>query len=228
VHVERTGERCPECVGGRRGWPRTSASTAYETACDPRLNREAGFGAGVHLREMLEGTLAGRFTQAVRTSPLAGRDLLATIHLDERQPTSRHACRSSSSRRSHSVTSHARCASEHSPSPTDARRATRTRGACLRVRRCPRTLAYSSVPVEQLALVRSTSNPLRTKREPTRPLASRAWPLRRTWCHGSQVDVPGRPSSNGLRLRRRGPSNSCAVVPPRDDHAASFRQQWRS
>jgi 3-deoxy-7-phosphoheptulonate synthase len=38
VHFEMTGEDVTECIGGAAGITEADLDTAYETACDPRLN----------------------------------------------------------------------------------------------------------------------------------------------------------------------------------------------
>ncbi len=40
LHVELTGDDVTECVGGTNGFGEDGLGVRYETACDPRLNRE--------------------------------------------------------------------------------------------------------------------------------------------------------------------------------------------
>ena len=40
LHVELTGDDVTECVGGTEGVAEADLADRYETACDPRLNRE--------------------------------------------------------------------------------------------------------------------------------------------------------------------------------------------
>src|SRR6478736_6748615 len=40
IHVELTGDDVTECVGGTAGLEESRLGERYETACDPRLNRE--------------------------------------------------------------------------------------------------------------------------------------------------------------------------------------------
>jgi len=40
IHIELTGDDVTECVGGTQGVEETNLGQRYETACDPRLNRE--------------------------------------------------------------------------------------------------------------------------------------------------------------------------------------------
>jgi 3-deoxy-7-phosphoheptulonate synthase len=40
IHIELTGDDVTECVGGTGGVLEADVGNRYETACDPRLNRE--------------------------------------------------------------------------------------------------------------------------------------------------------------------------------------------
>ncbi|MGW8882754.1 3-deoxy-7-phosphoheptulonate synthase, partial [Streptomyces mirabilis] len=40
IHLEMTGEDVTECVGGLAGIGHDDLASRYESACDPRLNRE--------------------------------------------------------------------------------------------------------------------------------------------------------------------------------------------
>ncbi len=54
LHVELTGDDVTECVGGTEGVAETDLGFRYETACDPRLNREQS----LELAFMVAGMLA--------------------------------------------------------------------------------------------------------------------------------------------------------------------------
>ena len=56
IHVELTGDDVTECVGGRRGLDESRLGERYETACDPRLNREQA----LELAFLVAGMLADR------------------------------------------------------------------------------------------------------------------------------------------------------------------------
>ena len=53
IHVELTGEDVTECVGGSAGLLESQLGDRYETACDPRLNREQALELSFIVAEML-------------------------------------------------------------------------------------------------------------------------------------------------------------------------------
>jgi 3-deoxy-7-phosphoheptulonate synthase len=53
VHVELTGDDVTECVGGSAGLAESQLGDRYETACDPRLNREQALELAFLVAEML-------------------------------------------------------------------------------------------------------------------------------------------------------------------------------
>jgi 3-deoxy-7-phosphoheptulonate synthase len=53
IHVELTGDDVTECVGGSAGLDESQLGTRYETACDPRLNREQALELAFLVAEML-------------------------------------------------------------------------------------------------------------------------------------------------------------------------------
>jgi len=53
LHVELTGDDVTECVGGTQGVAETDLADRYETACDPRLNREQSLELAFMAAEML-------------------------------------------------------------------------------------------------------------------------------------------------------------------------------
>ncbi len=53
LHVELTGDDVTECVGGTEGVAEDSLGDRYETACDPRLNREQSLELAFTVAEML-------------------------------------------------------------------------------------------------------------------------------------------------------------------------------
>jgi len=53
IHVELTGEDVTECVGGSAGLLESQLGDRYETACDPRLNREQALELSFLVAEML-------------------------------------------------------------------------------------------------------------------------------------------------------------------------------
>jgi 3-deoxy-7-phosphoheptulonate synthase len=53
LHVELTGDDVTECVGGTEGVAETDLGFRYETACDPRLNREQSLELAFMVAEML-------------------------------------------------------------------------------------------------------------------------------------------------------------------------------
>lgn len=55
LHVELTGDDVTECVGGTAGVAEDALGDRYETACDPRLNREQSLELAFVVAEMLAG-----------------------------------------------------------------------------------------------------------------------------------------------------------------------------
>ncbi len=55
LHVELTGDDVTECVGGTEGVAEDGLGERYETACDPRLNREQSLELAFTVAEMLSG-----------------------------------------------------------------------------------------------------------------------------------------------------------------------------
>jgi 3-deoxy-7-phosphoheptulonate synthase len=53
LHIELTGDDVTECVGGVSGLSEEDLSDRYETACDPRLNREQSLELAFHVADML-------------------------------------------------------------------------------------------------------------------------------------------------------------------------------
>lgn len=53
IHVELTGDDVTECVGGSGGVPEDGLGLRYETACDPRLNREQSLELSFLVADML-------------------------------------------------------------------------------------------------------------------------------------------------------------------------------
>jgi len=53
IHIELTGDDVTECVGGTSGVVETDLHERYETACDPRLNREQSLELAFLVAEML-------------------------------------------------------------------------------------------------------------------------------------------------------------------------------
>jgi 3-deoxy-7-phosphoheptulonate synthase len=53
VHIELTGERVTECLGGASGLTESDLHHRYETACDPRLNNEQSLELAFCLAELL-------------------------------------------------------------------------------------------------------------------------------------------------------------------------------
>ena len=49
--IEATGET--ECIGGTEGITEAEVGDRYETACDPRLNREQSLELAFHVADML-------------------------------------------------------------------------------------------------------------------------------------------------------------------------------
>lgn len=55
LHVELTGDDVTECVGGTAGVAEADLGDRYETACDPRLNRQQSLELAFTVAEMLSG-----------------------------------------------------------------------------------------------------------------------------------------------------------------------------
>ena len=55
LHVELTGDDVTECVGGTEGVAEADLGDRYETACDPRLNREQSLELAFTVAQMLSG-----------------------------------------------------------------------------------------------------------------------------------------------------------------------------
>jgi len=53
IHIELTGDDVTECVGGTGGVLETDLGARYETACDPRLNREQSLELAFLVADML-------------------------------------------------------------------------------------------------------------------------------------------------------------------------------
>lgn len=53
IHIELTGDDVTECIGGSVGIEESHLSQRYETACDPRLNREQSLELAFLVAEML-------------------------------------------------------------------------------------------------------------------------------------------------------------------------------
>jgi 3-deoxy-7-phosphoheptulonate synthase len=53
IHIELTGDDVTECVGGTAGVEDADLSQRYETACDPRLNREQSLELAFMVADML-------------------------------------------------------------------------------------------------------------------------------------------------------------------------------
>lgn len=53
MHIELTGDDVTECVGGTEGITEAEVGSRYETACDPRLNREQSLELAFHVADML-------------------------------------------------------------------------------------------------------------------------------------------------------------------------------
>lgn len=60
VHVELTGEDVTECVGGTHDLAEADLAHRYETACDPRLNRNQSLELAFMVAERLRTGLQGR------------------------------------------------------------------------------------------------------------------------------------------------------------------------
>jgi len=59
IHVELTGDDVTECVGGSAGMEESRLGERYETACDPRLNREQALELAFLVAQMLADRGAG-------------------------------------------------------------------------------------------------------------------------------------------------------------------------
>ena len=53
IHVELTGDDVTECVGGTEGVAEDGLGERYETACDPRLNRQQALELAFVVSDML-------------------------------------------------------------------------------------------------------------------------------------------------------------------------------
>ena len=53
LHIELTGDDVTECIGGVSGLSEHDLADRYETACDPRLNREQSLELAFHVADML-------------------------------------------------------------------------------------------------------------------------------------------------------------------------------
>ncbi|MDQ1246545.1 MAG: 3-deoxy-7-phosphoheptulonate synthase, partial [Actinomycetota bacterium] len=53
LHIELTGDDVTECIGGTDGPQESTLNDRYETACDPRLNREQSLELAFDVAEML-------------------------------------------------------------------------------------------------------------------------------------------------------------------------------
>ncbi len=60
IHVELTGDDVTECVGGSAGLEESQLGERYETACDPRLNREQALELAFVVAEMLKTAATAR------------------------------------------------------------------------------------------------------------------------------------------------------------------------
>jgi 3-deoxy-7-phosphoheptulonate synthase len=58
IHLELTGENVTECIGGAQGISETDLVGRYETACDPRLNRQQSLELALLIAEMLRDCLS--------------------------------------------------------------------------------------------------------------------------------------------------------------------------
>ena len=54
LHIELTGDDVTECIGGTEGPQESTLNDRYETACDPRLNREQSLELAFDVAEMLQ------------------------------------------------------------------------------------------------------------------------------------------------------------------------------
>jgi 3-deoxy-7-phosphoheptulonate synthase len=53
LHIELTGDDVTECLGGVSNLQEADLDSRYETACDPRLNREQSIELAFHVSDML-------------------------------------------------------------------------------------------------------------------------------------------------------------------------------
>ena len=60
LHVELTGDDVTECVGGVDELDEDTLFDRYETACDPRLNRNQGIELAFYLAERLREDIRRR------------------------------------------------------------------------------------------------------------------------------------------------------------------------
>ena len=66
VHIELTGNDVTECVGGVDELDEDALADRYETACDPRLNRNQGIELAFYLAERLRNDILRRGTNPVQ------------------------------------------------------------------------------------------------------------------------------------------------------------------
>ncbi|MFT3877248.1 MAG: 3-deoxy-7-phosphoheptulonate synthase class II [Propioniciclava sp.] len=66
VHLELTGNDVTECVGGVHELDETDLADRYETACDPRLNRNQGIELAFYLAERLREDIERRGVNPVQ------------------------------------------------------------------------------------------------------------------------------------------------------------------
>lgn len=60
VHVELTGNDVTECVGGAQELSEENLAQAYESACDPRLNRNQSLELAFYLAQRLNDDMIAR------------------------------------------------------------------------------------------------------------------------------------------------------------------------
>ncbi|MFP5416609.1 MAG: class II 3-deoxy-7-phosphoheptulonate synthase [Actinomycetes bacterium] len=70
VHIELTGNDVTECVGGVHELAEADLANRYETACDPRLNRNQGIELAFYLAERLREDIVRRGTNPVQAFEL--------------------------------------------------------------------------------------------------------------------------------------------------------------
>ena len=66
VHIELTGNDVTECVGGVDELDEDALADRYETACDPRLNRNQGIELAFYLAERLRNDILRRGTNPIQ------------------------------------------------------------------------------------------------------------------------------------------------------------------
>ncbi|MBK8463416.1 MAG: 3-deoxy-7-phosphoheptulonate synthase class II [Nigerium sp.] len=66
VHLELTGNNVTECVGGANELTDADLADRYETACDPRLNRDQGIELAFYLAERLREDIVRRGVNPVQ------------------------------------------------------------------------------------------------------------------------------------------------------------------